>query len=246
MSIEKFVSPFVPQQFPALYKENGPNFIAFVQAYYEWLERSDQTVGHARRLLDYADIDTTTSEFIEYFKNTYISSIPEAVISDKRLLVKHILDLYRSKGTPRAYALLFRMVFNEEIELYIPGDYVFKPSDNRWYVPRYIEVTSNPNLNDLIDTEIRNSAGATAVVESFVTKIVNGRTINVLEVSNVRGKLKNGDRIYQSRANGSITINDGLTIIGSLSGISITQGGVGFNVGDYVDVLGSGVEYKWS
>ena len=244
MSIETRVSPFIPQQFPALYKEQGPNFIAFVQAYYEWLEQTDQAIGHARRLLDYADVDSTTQEFIEYFKNTYISAIPETIISDKRLLVKHILDLYRSKGTPRAYALLFRMVFDEEIELYIPGDYVFKPSDNKWYVPRYIEVTSNPRLNDIVGTQIRNSAGATAVVETYFNRLVNGRVINVLEVSNVRGRFKNGDKVYQSRANGSISIADGVTMVGSLTGISVTAGGNGFEVGEYVDIIGSGIEGK--
>lgn len=244
MSIEKHVSPFIPQQFPALYKEQGPNFIAFVQAYYEWMEQSNQTVGHARHLLDYADIDTTTQDFIEYFKNTYIHAIPESIISDKRLLVKHILDLYRSKGTPRAYALLFRMVFDEEIELYIPGDYVFKPSDNRWYVPRYIEVTSSSGLNDVVGTQIRNSAGATAIVETFFTRMVNNRIVNVLEVSNVRGRFKNGDRVYQTRVNGSIGVANSVTMVGSLSGISVTAGGIGFSVGEYVDVIGSGVEGK--
>lgn len=244
MSIEKHVSPFIPQQFPALYKEQGPNFIAFVQAYYEWLEQPDQTIGHARQLLDYADIDSTMQEFIEYFKNTYIHAIPETIISNKQLLVKHILDLYRSKGTPRAYALLFRMVFDEEIELYIPGDYVFKPSDNRWYVPRYIEVTSNDALNDIVSTQIRNSAGATAIVETYFRRMVNGRVVNVLEVSNVRGRFKNGDRVYQSRANGAIGVANSVTVVGSLTGISITAGGIGFSVGEYVDVIGSGVEGK--
>jgi hypothetical protein len=244
MSIEKHVSPFIPQQFPALYKEQGPNFIAFVQAYYEWLEQPDQTIGHARQLLEYADVDTTMQEFIEYFKNTYIHAIPESIITSKQLLVKHILDLYRSKGTPRAYELLFRMVFDEEIELYIPGDYVFKPSDNRWYVPRYIEVTSSSVLNDVVGTQIRNSAGATAIVETYFTRMVNGRTVNVLEVSNVRGRFKNGDRVYQARANGSISVANSVTMVGSLTGISVTAGGIGFSVGEYVDVIGSGVEGK--
>ena len=38
MSIEKYVSPFIQSHFPAFYKEYGPNFIAFVKAYYEWME----------------------------------------------------------------------------------------------------------------------------------------------------------------------------------------------------------------
>ena len=59
MTIEKFVSPFIAQQFPAFYKEEGPNFIAFLKAYYEWMESTGQTLNHARSLMEYADIDTT-------------------------------------------------------------------------------------------------------------------------------------------------------------------------------------------
>ena len=34
------ISNLIPNHFPQIYKENGPQFIAFVQAYYEWLEQT--------------------------------------------------------------------------------------------------------------------------------------------------------------------------------------------------------------
>ena len=244
MSIEKYLSPFIAQQFPSFYKEDGPNFIAFVQAYYEWLEQTDQTVGESRNLLEYSDVDTTTAEFIEYFKNTYISSLPDDVVVDKRLLIKHVLDLYRSKGSPRAVSLLFRLVFNEDIELYIPSDYIFTPSDNKWYVPQYIEVTSDPGLANVVGAQIRNSAGATALVENFNIKMVNNKVVNILELSNIRGRFRNGDKVYQSRANSAITVNNAVTVTGSLTGISVVYGGSDFAVGEYVDIVGSGIEGK--
>ena len=40
--VEKFVSPLVKEQFPGFYQEEGPKFIAFVKAYYEWLENNFQ------------------------------------------------------------------------------------------------------------------------------------------------------------------------------------------------------------
>ena len=62
-SIEKTISPFIDQQFPAFYRENGKNFVAFVRAYYEWLESSGNAVFHARSLLDYVDIDRAEAAF---------------------------------------------------------------------------------------------------------------------------------------------------------------------------------------
>ena len=93
MSIEKYVSPFIPQQFPLFYKDEGPNFISFVKAYYEWMEQGSQALYYSRRHLDNVDIDTTEAAFLKYFRDNYISGIPEYALVDKRLLVKHILHL---------------------------------------------------------------------------------------------------------------------------------------------------------
>lgn len=243
MSLEKLVSPFIAQQFPSFYKTEGPNFIAFVKAYYEWLEQSGQPVYEARSLLDYIDLDSTTDSFLKYFKNTLVQSLPDSVVVDKRLLMKHILELYRSKGSQRAYELLFRLVYGEEIELYIPSQYIFKPSDNTWKVPVYIETTGHPKIASLIGKKIKNNAGATAIVESVDKKIVNGRTINILSLTNVRGDFRRGDRIYQAIST-DVTAVDGPIIIGSLNAVAITNGGTDYTVGDILDVGGSGVEAK--
>jgi len=243
-SIEKSISPFIAQQFPAFYRDQGPNFVAFVKAYYEWLEQTNQAVGHARSLLDYQDIDTTAEQFIKHFKYQYIQSLPDTAVVDKRLLLKHVLDLYRAKGTPRAVELLFRVVFDEDIEIYVPGEYIFKPSDNTWRVPRYIEVSSDPRLLDLVGTQIQNPSNtAVAMVESVESKIVNGRTVNVVEISNVKGEFQRGDRIFQTK-DATFTRNNTLRITGSLTAIAVSQGGENFSVGDILDVVGSGIEAK--
>lgn len=243
-TIEKFVSPFIPQQFPSFYKEEGPNFIAFVKAYYEWLESSGQALQRSRSLLEYSDIDTTEQEFLKYFRNTYLHSLPESIIADKRLLVKHIVDLYRAKGTPRAYELLFRLIFDEDIELYIPSDFIFKPSDGEWTVPRYIEVSDSDYLEELIGKQIYNSSrNATAVVESVNQKVVNGKLFHVLTLSSVKGRFKYGEKILCASIP-EITLQNAPNVIGSLTAIAIENGGLGFDVGDIVDVSGSGTGGK--
>lgn len=248
--VEKFVSPFVPQQFPAFYKDQGPNFIAFIKAYYEWAEQTnlnDQAsgfIGKARSIQDYLDLDSTQQQFVSHFRKTYVESLPASVAVDQSLLIKHILDLYRSKGTPRAYQLLFRILFNEDIDLYFPGHNVFKPSDNPWYVPKYIETTDSPYLSQLIGKSIYNSSGsAEAVVENLQQKIVNGKTINILYVSSLNGTFKYGEKILSTQVP-QLTVANAPTIIGSLTAIAIEQGGLGFNPGDTLSVVGSGIEGK--
>ena len=240
--IEKLISPHIASQFPSFYKSDGPNFIAFVEAYYEWMESSNNPLYHSRRLLEYADIDETAEQFIKYFKNTYINSLPESIAGDKRLLMKHILDLYRAKGTDRSIKLLFRLLFDESIDLYIPGDYLLRPSDGEWKKQYYIETTSSPYLNDIIGKLIRNSSGsATAIVESYTTKKINKKTINVLYLSSLSGEFKYGERLLCSEVS-ELTLDNAPVIVGSLTAIAVENGGFDFNVGDFLSVSGSGFD----
>ena len=73
--IESKISYFVENQFPSFYKEEGDTFISFVKAYYEWLETPGNTLGEARKLLNYRDIDETLDKFIIYFKEKYLKNV---------------------------------------------------------------------------------------------------------------------------------------------------------------------------
>jgi hypothetical protein len=239
MNIEKHISPFIASQFPSFYEEEGPNFIAFIKAYYEWAEQQDNFINMSRSIYEIKDIDSTSENFIKYFKNKYISSLPESIIADKKLLVKHILELYRSKGTQRAYELLFRIFFNEEISLYIPSEYIFKPSEALWYVPFYIEVSDHPLLPNLVGRRIYSKKEGFATVENYFIKIVNNKTINVLALSGIEGNFNFNEKIYCDDFP-EVTFENAPIIFGSLSSISITNGGSNFNIGDLLNVNAGG------
>jgi hypothetical protein len=240
MSIEKFITPFIEAQFPQFYQEEGPLFIEFVKAYYEWLEQSDNITNQTRSLMEYRDLDTTTTAFIKYFKNKYINSLPENIVADKTLLMKHILDLYRSKGTERSYSLLFRMLFNEDIEIYVPGKYIFKPSDNEWVLPKYIEVSDSPYLFDFIGKKIYSSSfNSTAIVENYFTRQVNNKLVNVLSLSNIEGRFKYGEKILSEQLP-EITSDNAPVIFGSLSSVGVYEGGLNYSVGDVLNISGTG------
>ena len=268
MSVEKYVSPFVQSQFPQFYKEQGPNFIAFVRAYYEWLESTGNPLNQARSIYEYGDIDTTLDTFVKYFKNKYMQALPQTTAADQRLLVKHIVDLYRSKGSIRAYELLFRLLFNEDIEVYIPGNDLFRLSNNQFVKPVYLEVTDSVYLGDMIGRMIKSSSGtATAVVDTYFTKLVNNKILNVLVLSDVFGSFNYGaqilcDDLYvnstgnligtfeynklttaeQADYSLAITNDNAPFIVGSLSGISVINGGSNFQVGDILKINGDGMD----
>ena len=62
-------SLLIPKQLPEFVRDdpNYQNFVLFLQAYYEWLEENDNVEERAKNILNYVDIDRTTTEFLQYF-----------------------------------------------------------------------------------------------------------------------------------------------------------------------------------
>ena len=240
MIIEKFISPFIEEQFPSFYAKDGPTFILFVKAYYEWLEQPGNVLNQSRSIPEYTNIDSTPEEFVTYFKNQFMNSFPENMAADKKFMIKHIQDLYNSKGTVNSYKLLFRMLFNEDIDIYTPGDNLFKLSDGTWIVKQYIEISDSPYLPLLIGNKIYSSSTlATAIVDDYYTTSVSGKLVNILVIENVYGDFKFGETIL-SKSVPQITTSNAPIIYGSLSALGITEGGLNYKVGDILSIQGSG------
>jgi hypothetical protein len=63
------IASLIPNQLPDFVKEEGPLLVAFLKAYYEWMERSGNVLNRSRNLTDYQDIDTTLDQYLQYFKD---------------------------------------------------------------------------------------------------------------------------------------------------------------------------------
>ena len=238
--IEKRISNFIESQFPQFYLEEGETFVQFLKAYYEWLESENQPIYQARRLLDYRDIDNTISDFLEYFQKKYLYGVPFNIIINKRFLLKHILDVYRSKGSIQCYRLLFKLIYNQDIEVYLPGNDILKPSDGVYHQPIYIEVTDNEILQSFVgETIIGLTSGVTGVVESYIKQPINGNIVNILYISNINLKrvsfVKGEKIVVYNQINSNSAIN-APTILGSLQNLNILDGGSGFKVGDILKI----------
>ena len=240
-STEKFVSNFITNQFPQFYREDGENFILFMKAYYEWMESSGNPVYQSRRLYDYRDIDNTLETFLEFFQKKYLYGIPFNVISNKRFLLKHILDVYRSKGTIQCYRLLFKLLYNEDIEIYLPGRDMLRVSDGTWNEPRYLEISDNGISPSYIGkTVVGVSSGTTAIVENYVEESYNTSKINILYISNIlprNGNFIVGEKITEfGLENDTESVTAAPTILGSLDKLTVVNGGQGYTLGDVIKI----------
>lgn len=240
-SIERKISNLIENQFPSFYKEDGKGFILFMKAYYEWLESTGNPVYHSRRLLDYRDVDNTIEDFLEAFQKKYVYGIPVNVIINKRFLIKHILDVYRSKSSIQGYKLLFRILYNEDVEIYLPGVDILRVSDGTWKQPKYLELSQNDNLFSFEGYEIQGLySGTTALVETVIKENFYRDTINTAYISNILprgGDFVPGEKIVlKSEVSNTEAIASAPTVLGSLNSLEILNGGQNFNIGNILKI----------
>lgn len=239
--ILKKISSQVESQFPGFIREEGPQFVAFLKAYFEYMEQSGNSINASRSIRDNIDIDRTVDSFVEYFRKEFMINIPKETLADKRLLTKHIRDFYRTRGSQESYRFLFRAIFNKEIDFYYPGDDILRASDGRWVQEIRLRVGAPSNINprSLEGKRIRGvSSGATAFVEDIVSTEALGLVVYDMTVRNISGTFTDGERIINvDNTNEFTTVN---SQVGSIVDVDITDGGAFHNLGDSVEISGAG------
>ena len=188
-----------------------------------------------RYLSEYNDIDLTVDRFIVHFKEKFLSNIEFDVATNKRLLIKNALDLYRAKGTERAIDLFFKLVYGTEARVYTPGEDLFRLSDGEYIKPIYLEVTNSPWLVESIGRIVRGAiSSASGFVERYIRRRVDNNFVYILYISAIEGTFVNNEPLIIA---GRSLRYDNPRVVGSLNSFEIVGSGTGFEVGDLVSIV---------
>lgn len=173
----------VASQLPEFVRAQYPTFVAFVEAYYEWMGQQEINLEQIR------DIDTTLTEFIQYFKAELAHNYPiSSSYETERYLLKHIRDQYLAKGSEASYKLLFRLLYSKEVYMDYPGRQMLRVSDGRWQqdVSLFVRVdVGNPYdlVGKIIDIQTSKKLYRTVSVEGYeVTQAVSKLQANIENV----------------------------------------------------------------
>ena len=168
---------------PEFVRADHPTFVTFLEKYYEFaannslIETSDGSGTYyygfdsgAKILQDLSDVDRTDFDnFVESFRKQYAYSFPDNVYSEvnRATLYKNLVQFYQSVGTEDSFRALFRLLYNEEIEIYYPGRDVLVASGGNYAQGSRLKVYHTDNINLIENKKIVGaSSGAYATVES--------------------------------------------------------------------------------
>lgn len=270
----------IPYQVPAFVAEDNPLFIDFLDAYYEWLEQEGNSVDYVRNALTFLDVDQTLDKFVNYFWEE-VRDIPLEAKANRRLLAKHIYDLYQSKGTIKSYKLLFRILYGEDVEVYTPKNDMLRVSDGKWETNHTIRSTTvdgdpfgligltlrqtDPNATVLVQNVVKYSYGSDDYYDiqiepgsnvgtlrpnenafaNWTDADGNEQTITVfLPISPTTLTIRSKGKYHDAGWLVSLIDTTGTDFdarigeigAGTISGIMILDGGVGYVVGDNLSV----------
>ena len=237
MATNNKTSALIDSLLPDYLETEGPKFQTFIKAYYEWLETTNQVTDRSKNLENYQDIDRTVDEFVKYFRREVLASFPEDILANKPLVYKKIKDLYYAKGTENAYKLLFRILYDEEIDFYYPGDDILIASDGRWVQDTTLRISKpfvgNPELFGGTDI-IGLTSGATAKVERVISTTESGIPVFELFINSINGIFEDSETIQNTSGTLSGVL---ISSIGPLQDAVITFGGAGHQKGDVVNFV---------
>ena len=204
-------------------------------------------IQNIQQLLNYADSDTTISDFLSEMRKSFMSGITENLgsLTDKRKTLKNITDLYKAKGTKKANQLFFRLLLNEEADIYYPNRDLFKPSDGQFQKRTILRTTqtSGSMLNLKGQTITMTTSSSTATAKCIDTTRFNLSGTDVfeleLDIDSISGTFENGESVIGiDNTDSSLTAKGVIkTIIG---GFNITNDGSLYNVNDTITISGGG------
>ena len=133
----------IQHQLPLYVRKEYPQFVLFLEKYYEFLEQQGQANNILLNLESFSDIHRTLDMFLPSFKSQYLRHFPKNTSVDERLLIKFIREFYEAKGSPKSIEFLFRLLFDEHVEIYYPSENILRASDGIWVRDNVIRITPN-------------------------------------------------------------------------------------------------------
>lgn len=227
----------VKEQFPEFVRSDYPKFVQFVQAYYKWLEENSP-----KDLKHIIDIDQTPAEYFNYFaKQLDVYGLLNATNPYIKKYITNIKEIYTSKGTEQGLLFLLRAVYDSDVTIDHPIEYVLKPSDGKWVQERFITLrTFFGSLDSISEWDFSydcRCAGRNQVIDVTRVEVLNGETIRLYYQNQVSTVLFIGQRVNIFNSFGAVMFTG--TIVPSPSTIEVVSSGTNWQIGQVIVWPGS-------
>lgn len=120
-------SEFIKSQLPAFVVEEYPQFVLFLEKYYDYFSTQQLKIEESK--------DAASTELLDELVNELAKNLPSVnrlSVPQKRLIVQKISDLYKSKGSTTSIKSLVNILYGVDSEIFLPSELIFKTSAAKW------------------------------------------------------------------------------------------------------------------
>lgn len=225
----------IPSQLSSHIVQNYPDFVAFMKAYFEWLQKPTSPMGAITNHIAAFNLEDGLTSYEEMLKRELFPSLPNSVVEHRSLLIKHSREFFHTVGTEAAFKFIFKVVYGEDIDFFYPRDYLLIPSNGKWVDDEIQMIVTNRNQLSFDYKQI--------------TQVQPGNVIVTAKVAKAHTSLNNGFRYVDLRlteVNGIFNpayeiVIDGKAeyILPVASSFQVVSAGMGYTTGDPLMYTGS-------
>jgi hypothetical protein len=148
----KYISSQIEREIPQFIRMEYPNFVAFIKAYYEWMEKQGAPYHFIANALNFSDVDRTSLQLLDEFGKNFLSPLPSIIYEQNNIatLIKNINQYYSARGSEKAFQFLFRLFQyqgdkDHDLEFYYPSYDMLRISDGKWVNELSIKIIDPPD-----------------------------------------------------------------------------------------------------
>jgi len=231
---------------PEFIRDDYTRFITFIEKYYEYMD-SDGNPANLLLNKNYSDIDDINDEELNKRALELAKEFPQLLQADRKTLLKKIKNIYESKGSVRSIKAYFKLIYDEEVDVYFPSKNILRASDGIWIQDSFVYATAG---YDNFDVQNLNGTIADLIYYETIGSVTIPRTVPIT-IPKVSKIAYTSPQVYQIQ----IKLPEGITSIpgpgagaaakatvsgGTVTNIELTDGGLQYTAAPTIVLSGAG------
>lgn len=236
------VVPILKNKLPDFVQDNYPRFVKYITDYLTWLEHDDNFLGIINSWRSNLEPENNVEPYLDAILSDLGFSAGQNLAVDKKLLIFMLKDFYLSRGSVGSFKFLFRILFNQDVDIRYPREEMLIPSYAN-YGERHFIYTSSDNVNSVdfeaLVNHIKDYGGTlTGLSSKLNASIENIQIVHGSGKAYLRIEILRPSREFTPNEAASITAGDFqfAEFIKPSLNINIVNPGIGYSVGDQIFV----------
>ncbi len=113
-------------------KAKAAKLIELLRDYYTHVNEKGQASYALGKINDARDIDEADQTYLDLIQREIAITVPKKLTADKVKLYKNLMKYYSVRGSQESIELFFKILFNDNVEVYYPQTSMLIPSAGTW------------------------------------------------------------------------------------------------------------------